>query len=382
MKMKTVMLLAVALTCGLVAMLGVQQALSGGRKGSGETVSVLVATTDIIPGIELDEKNVKFKEWPKDAVPSGAVTTREEYQNRALKVAAVTGEVVLQAKLGEQGVFGPSAEIPEGMRVATIAVNLTKTHSGLIRPGDRVDVLVTRKRRDNNRGTTSETSVVLEYIKVFAIDSVRAGSTTDGGQEINAKNVSVVVDPKQGALLYQAESVGQLHLSLRRPGDDSESGNVAVDESNLGGVASRGQADPEKVDPVFLKEEPDVTAFLEQEQKPEPAPPVETVAEPARPTWKIEIFSGEARRVEEVDLPETEDGTDAQQVSVRNIQKKKVGAVKSNAVSQPTAEFNGMKTAEAAGQTGDVESVEGGQLKSMLKSFFGGEKSAGLDALK
>ena len=62
---------------------------------------------------------------------------------RSLRVAAVPNEVIMAAKLNEKGVFGGSSEIPTGMRVATVPVTVTKTHSGLILPGDRVDVVVT-----------------------------------------------------------------------------------------------------------------------------------------------------------------------------------------------------------------------------------------------
>jgi pilus assembly protein CpaB len=78
MKIKSVLLLAVALGCGLVAMLGVQQALSGNKEDDGGVTRVLVATTEINPGTRLDETNSIFKEWPANAIPQGAVTSSEE----------------------------------------------------------------------------------------------------------------------------------------------------------------------------------------------------------------------------------------------------------------------------------------------------------------
>ena len=47
MKFKTLMLLAIAMSCGLVAMLGVQQVLSGGKGETDKEVSqVLIALSD------------------------------------------------------------------------------------------------------------------------------------------------------------------------------------------------------------------------------------------------------------------------------------------------------------------------------------------------
>ena len=71
MKSKSLMLLAVAAGCGLIAMLGVQQMLSGGKQPVQPKIRILVAKVDIDPGMPLDKTNVGFKEWPKDAMPVG-----------------------------------------------------------------------------------------------------------------------------------------------------------------------------------------------------------------------------------------------------------------------------------------------------------------------
>ena len=101
MKLKSVVLLAVALGCGFVAMMGVQQVLSGDRAEAAEgTVQVLVATTDILPGISLDETTTAFKEVPKETIPEGVyVTSAEEFQERTLKVKAFANEMIMLAKL-------------------------------------------------------------------------------------------------------------------------------------------------------------------------------------------------------------------------------------------------------------------------------------------
>ena len=74
MKMKSLVLLAMAIGCGFVAMLGVRQVLSGDKKPV-ETAKVLEAVTNIMPGVPLDDTNVVLKEWPKDKIPQGAVTS-------------------------------------------------------------------------------------------------------------------------------------------------------------------------------------------------------------------------------------------------------------------------------------------------------------------
>ena len=194
MKMKSLVLLAMAIGCGLVAMLGVRQVLSGDRGPAVETAKVLVAVTNIMPGQPLDDTNVTFKDWPKDKIPQGAVTSHEQYMERSLRVSAVPNEVIMAARLNEKGVFGGSSEIPAGMRVATVPVTATQTHSGLILPGDRVDVVVTYTmhkmtggQMNTQLGEIRKARTILQYIEVFATDNIRISSGSSGE---NTKEVS------------------------------------------------------------------------------------------------------------------------------------------------------------------------------------------------
>src|SRR5262245_26205929 len=107
MKVKSLLLLAVAVGCGLVAMLGVQQVLSNRRTTEVKnTRPVLVATIDIAPGVRLNESNTKFEQWPAEIVPEGAVTEASQIDDRSLRIAAVTSDVILTAKLNKKGQHG------------------------------------------------------------------------------------------------------------------------------------------------------------------------------------------------------------------------------------------------------------------------------------
>ena len=54
MKSKSLVLLAVAAGCGLVAMLGVQQMLSGSKQPAQVKIRILIAKADIDPGVPLE----------------------------------------------------------------------------------------------------------------------------------------------------------------------------------------------------------------------------------------------------------------------------------------------------------------------------------------
>jgi pilus assembly protein CpaB len=296
MKMKSMVLFAVALGFGTIAMLGVQKALSKDGPKKEDTVKVLMATSDIAPGVPLDATNTAFKAWPKSSLPEGVVTKTEEYENRSLMVRTFSGEIILLAKLGEPGFHSLTGDIPEGMRVVTVPVDATKTHSGLMMPGNSVDVLVTYKARDKKNTIVSKTRAVLEHIKVFATDNRRDMKGSDVQESNAAKNVSLLVTPDQANLLMLAENKGKLHLALRRDDDDTPANAVSVDESVFEDAAVGFGEDGNSDD----AEGGDTRQFLDKAQaKKEP----EVEKAPEKPRWKMTIYSGKDPKVEEVELP-------------------------------------------------------------------------------
>ncbi len=186
-------MLVVAVGCGLVAMLGVRQVLNRDvKRKRSKRANVLVTIAEIPPGTPLDVSNVKFKSWPIDQIPEGAVTQLEEYNKRSIKTRAVPGEIVMKAKLSEPGVRGASVEIPDGKQVFTASVDMTKTHSGLILPGDFVDVYATFSARKAEGGRTTITKVILERVKIFATDHLTDVGGSDSNQ-VKSKNISLLL---------------------------------------------------------------------------------------------------------------------------------------------------------------------------------------------
>lgn len=307
MKMKSVMLFVVAIGCGTVAMLGVQKVLSKDRGPKKEdTVKVLVATAEIHPGVPLDATNTAFKAMAKASLPEGVVTSAEQYEKKTLRVRAYPGDLILEAKLGDG--LGIAGDIPEGMRVVTISVDATKTHSGLMLPGNRVDVLATYRARkagsSNSSQTVQRTRMVLENIQVFATDNRRDAGGKEAGDN-TAKNVSLLVSPEQANLLMLAESKGKLHLTLRGDRDAITGKPLTVDDDDFDGAAvgiGEPEGDGAEEAPVVKKENSDLRSYLENAEPAADVKPV-VVEAPAAPKWKVSIYAGGEVKVHEVDLP-------------------------------------------------------------------------------
>ncbi|WP_166824363.1 Flp pilus assembly protein CpaB [Thalassoroseus pseudoceratinae] len=323
MRMKSFVLLAFSVSMGLVGVVLANKYVSKDGPAESEYGQVLVAMANIQPGIPLNGDNVAFQKWPIDAIPAGAVTTDEQFADRSLKAACVAGDLILEAKLNQPGMHGASLEIPEGMRVVSVPVDATKTHSGLIQAGDRVDVLVTYKVR-TDRGMSNKTKTILEYIEVFASDSVRSSAVTEETEHV-AKNISLLVEPNQANLVMLAQNKGPIHLALRNKTDQGTVQTESVDDaffedsgSSVGRFSEDLFADAEDDgtgDTGALSIQDALKMELEQQQDQSPAEPEPTVSVEPTPEiqqkWKIEIFFGDDHRVEEVDLEnEQEDLTE------------------------------------------------------------------------
>lgn len=329
MKPKSLILFVVAAGCGLVAMVAAQQMMAH-RGPSVPTKRVLVARGDVLVGVALTPDLVAFKDLPVNAVPEGAVENEEQYEERSLKTRAYTGQVILQAQLGEKGVFGTSAEIPKGMRLASVPVTSTMIHSGIMKPGDRVDVVLTYSITRPGQGSQTHTRTILEYIQVFAMGDLKMGvEVNDGkGTSKEVKNVSLLVTPLQAEIMALAQSKGTVNLTLRSIEDKEHIGSSGTDEAQLAELRSefsdgmRPKPDESTATPVPVAE----SAPIAQQEEPKPPTftdflqgPIatEVPAEPVKATWTIEVFQGDERKIHEVDLPNANATTPATPVAAK-----------------------------------------------------------------
>jgi pilus assembly protein CpaB len=321
MKMKSIVLLAVAMGCGLVAMIGVQKVLSGGSGNDG-VAKVLVATVEVPPGALLNEENSLFKEWPAGAVPQGAVTSKKQIEDRALRVRAVPGEVIMEAKLSPKGELGAANDIPKGMRIVTVSVDSTMTAAGMIMPGDYVDVLVTYKAKSGT-SYSEKVKTVLEDVQVFARGNQRDIAGVEEEEKEKNKTLTFLVLPPEVSILKLAESKGKIHVSLRPRGDRIADKEIPDPEKLFADLFEEGA--PKSHNAAVDGENPipqaDVAQFLNtlttpQKNQAEEAPQEQVEEEP--PKWKIEIFTGDKLEVVEVELPEDENAADKPEVKDKN----------------------------------------------------------------
>jgi pilus assembly protein CpaB len=292
MRPKSLLLLALALGCGLVASIGISQVMdrNSKRPAALETVPIYVALHNINLGDPIDAKMLSLEEWPKDKVPRGAISELSELEGRRPRTAIIEGEPILEGKLLAPGqIADPIRSIPKGYRLKTIAVDAEKSAAGLLGPGDRVDVQLF-VRKDQRAGIdSSKSKVILQNIRVFAVDQTVQRSPDGSEERTIAKTVSLLLKPEQASKLTLAEHLGEISLIPRNPDDEESAVSAEYSADDLLAEGERGSREQEQ----NIDESEDSSAgsgLLTAVQ-----------AVPPKPPFLMEIVEAQAVRVMEFD---------------------------------------------------------------------------------
>jgi len=301
MRPKSLLLLGLALGCGLVASIGISQVMdrNGMPKAATETVPIYIALHNINLGDPIEAGMLSLEEWPKDKVPRGAISKLEDLEGRRPRTAIIEGEPILEGKLLAPGqIADPIQSIPKGMRLKTIAVNAEKG-VGLLGPGDRVDVQLFVHKDQRTGISTAKSKVILQNIRVFAVDQTVQRSPDGSEEKTIAKTVSLMLLPEQASKLTLAEQIGEISLIPRNP-DDQEAGawsEITIDDLLQDGDINNREKEQGRDDDVAAAPEPPAAAESLVDA-------VRTTIAPVVPPFIMEIVEAQDDREMQFD-PET-----------------------------------------------------------------------------
>jgi pilus assembly protein CpaB len=250
MRPKSLVLLALALGCGLVASIGISQVLdSNSRKTVAvETTPIYVALQNINLGDPIDDGMVSLQEWPKSKVPVGAIAKWEDLEDRRPRAVIFEGEPLMDGKLLAKGQRqDPISGIPEGMRLKTVSVDARKSAAGLLSPGDRVDVQLFVHRNERENIPHPFTKIILQNVRVYAVDQAVQRDADGSEARTVAKTVSLVVSPQQANRITTAENLGELSLIPRHPDDDKIVEDWETDSSDIFASSDANSREKEQI---------------------------------------------------------------------------------------------------------------------------------------
>jgi pilus assembly protein CpaB len=137
-------------------------------------------------------------------------------------------------KPGDRGFL--AAVLEPGMRAVSVPITPISGNSGLIFPGDRVDLILTQSLREseseNSIRRVSET--VLSNIRIIAMGVDTSDDPEEGEANERAKTATFEVTPAQAQQVALLTELGKLSLSLRSLAAPApEVAELPEDASNL-----------------------------------------------------------------------------------------------------------------------------------------------------
>jgi len=186
------------------------------------TSEVLVAKTDIGLGQIVKPEDLQWQAWPATGVSRNLISRASrteairEISGSIARAPFIAGEPIREQKLVKANGSGFMAAIlPTGFRAVSTEISPETGAGGFILPNDRVDVLLSRRDKNPDRGGPDivTTDVILTNIRVLAID--QAPKEKDGASALVGKTVTLELKPDQTETLTRSRQSGTLSLALR-----------------------------------------------------------------------------------------------------------------------------------------------------------------------
>jgi pilus assembly protein CpaB len=219
---KTWLVLIVAVVIGAIAAFSASSFLSGRladieAQKQGKTVNTVVAKRDLLRGETLSSDNVAVRSIPADYAQSGAVAPEQfgSIEGEALGFDLKAGEMLMWSQLEGKKVPTFSTRIESGRRAITVAVDEINSISGLLEPGDLIDLLVTVDQQGKKT-----TVPLLQGVRVMATGQ-RSVDDPQSGEKRMYSTVTLNTDPLQAQTVVVAREAGRLTALLRNPQDNT-----------------------------------------------------------------------------------------------------------------------------------------------------------------
>ncbi len=178
---------------------------------------ILVAKNDLYLGDKIKAGDLTWQDWPQNAINASYVkegTVKiESFVGAIVRERLDKGEPVTSSILvrpGEQGLL--AALVGSGKRAVSIDVTPQSASSGLIFPGDYVDVILSKSVSPASGAQYGKSRTIISNVKVLAID-VQMADTHEKPKD-PPRVATLELTPAQAELITASVKEGTLSLSL------------------------------------------------------------------------------------------------------------------------------------------------------------------------
>lgn len=182
---------------------------------AGTPQQVVVAVVDIPARTQISPTMLTVKTLPGSAVERDVLQQPSQAAGSLSLITIPAGSQVTFSKVGRPSDVGLPVRLEPGKRAVSIQIDKVKGISGLLQPGDRVDIIAIPPRSGNE---LPQAAAILRGIRVLAIGAtLETSSATPSPEEASSTTVTLEVTPRQADLLAAADANTQLRLALRSP---------------------------------------------------------------------------------------------------------------------------------------------------------------------
>ena len=193
---------------------------------------VLIAEADIPAGHFIKPQDVGWQRWPGDDIPEHYIVKSSDDEDAVIGAVVrrglSAGQPIVKAsvvKPGDRGFL--AAVLSPGMRAVSVPINATSGNSGLIFPGDKVDLILTQTLDDGDV-TRRVSETVLPDIRIIAMGVDTGDDAQQGKHHEKARTATLEVSPREAESVALVTELGKLSLSLRSLANDEDATHAAT----------------------------------------------------------------------------------------------------------------------------------------------------------
>ncbi len=190
--------------------------LSSLRPAQNEQKPVLIATQEIQARSRLVNTMFTVENRPASSLEPDAISNPNQAIGSLALITIPAGAQLTQSEVGSNVAFALPVRLQPGMRAVSIPVDRVKGVSGMILPGDRVDVIAIPPAPSGQPPPKAVT--IFRGVRVLTVGTaLENASATPSPEEQTAATVTLEVNPKQADMLAWADANSTLRLALRSP---------------------------------------------------------------------------------------------------------------------------------------------------------------------
>lgn len=184
-------------------------------------MSHILVPIQLLPrGTRVKPEMLEWRKWPADAVDPSFIdqdafpTAIEDWTNSVVRIEIAAGEPMTARKLvkpGDKSVM--AAFLKPGTVAVSIRITTDAAASGFINPGDRVDIMLTR-RLTGESGGGYVTETIFENVHVLSIDQTYAKGP-DGSPYVLGGQALLELNRADAEQITMSQPTGDISLVLR-----------------------------------------------------------------------------------------------------------------------------------------------------------------------